>query len=170
MLFIFIYYHCSYLYSYWWKRQIDRWKWRYKEHKNWWLCVCIIFFAHNKTEHLLLHASCGCQDWLVDAGCLLETLALRKDRNVNGNNGRKRHLSLRWTEGIFYELKARHISMTPCCLLYALPIYLESLDSVMWLYSCKGRSFNHRPSIQSTWISTVINRVGRFYSLQQHLK
>lgn len=29
--------------------------------------------------------------------------------------------------------------MTPCCLLYALPIYLESLDSVLWLYSCKGR-------------------------------
>lgn len=91
---------------------------------------------------------------------------LWKDGNISGNNGRKRHLSLCWTEGIFYELKARHISMTPCCLLYALPIYLQSLDSVLWLYSCKGRSFHHRPSIQSTGISTFINRLGWFDSLQ----
>lgn len=54
--------------------------------------------------------------------------------------------------------------MTPCCLLYALPIYLESPDDALWLYSSEGRSFKLRQSLHSTWISACINRVGCFYS------
>lgn len=145
--------------------QIQRAHTRINSHRHINACVlnsCVWFvLAHNQRKPQLLKPVL----WMSGLTCWYR-FSLRdvreKDRKVSGNNGRKRHLSLCWTEGIFYELRARHISMTPCCLLYALPIYLGSLDSVLWLYSCKGRSFNHRPSIQSTQISTFINRVGWF--------
>lgn len=105
---------------------------------------------------------CGCEDSSLMEVCSCETSGKRQKPKWQ----KKALKPLLYRRNIFYEFEARHIAMTLCCLLYALPIYLESPDSDLWLYSCKGISFNRRPSIQSARISAFTNTICWFDSLQ----